>query len=87
MMFLLLISVIYLLISVQDLCYRKILDVFPILIISIGLGILVINGDWLEGLTTLGLAVATFFVLAPGLFSSVLSGCGVAQSGSIWWVR
>ena len=30
MMFLLLISVIYLLISVQDLCYRKIPDVFPI---------------------------------------------------------
>ena len=34
-------------------------------------------------------AVQEAYVLAftPGLFSSVLSGCGVAQSGSIWWVR
>ena len=35
---------------------------------------LVINGDWLEGFTTLGLAVATFFVLALLCMAGKLGG-------------
>jgi prepilin peptidase CpaA len=73
-MFLLIISVIFGLVSVYDLCYRKIPDAFPVLISSIGLGILVINGDWLEGLTTLGLAAATFLVLALLCMAGKLGG-------------
>jgi len=74
MMFLLLISVPYVLIAVFDICYRKIPDIFPILISSIGLGMLVINGDWLEGFMTLGLAVATFLVLALLCMAGKLGG-------------
>ena len=44
------------------------------MITSIGLGMLVINGDWLEGLTTLGLAVATFLVLALLCMAGKLGG-------------
>src|SRR5688500_3010129 len=63
-MFLLFLTVLYCLVSVNDLMYRKIPDIFPALISSIGLGMLVVNGDWLEGFTTLGLAAATFLILA-----------------------
>jgi prepilin peptidase CpaA len=73
-MFLLIVSVIFGLVSVYDFCYRKIPDVFPALITSIGLGMLVINGDWLGGFTTLGLAVATFFVLALLCMAGKLGG-------------
>jgi prepilin peptidase CpaA len=74
MMFLLLISSLYILVSVNDVIYRKIPDAFPALITSIGLGMLVINGDWLEGFTTLGLAAATFLVLALLCMAGKLGG-------------
>ena len=73
-MFLLLISSLYILVSVNDVIYRKIPDAFPALITSIGLGMLVINGDWLEGFTTLGLAAATFLVLALLCMAGKLGG-------------
>jgi prepilin peptidase CpaA len=63
-MFLLIISGLYLLISANDICYREIPNKFIIIITVIGIGILVTNGDWLEGFTTLGFAIATFLVLA-----------------------
>ena len=74
MMCLLLISSLYILVSVNDVIYRKIPDAFPALITSIGLGMLVINGDWLEGFTTLGLAAATFLVLALLCMAGKLGG-------------
>src|SRR3954471_1653778 len=74
MMFLLLISGLYALVSVNDVLYRKIPDIFPILISSIGLGMLVINGDWLGGFTTFGLAVGTFLVLALLCMAGKLGG-------------
>jgi prepilin peptidase CpaA len=73
-MFLLLISGLYVLISVNDILYRKIPNAFPVLISFIALGMLVINGDWLEGFTTLGLAVATFLVLALLCMAGKLGG-------------
>ena len=73
-MFLLLISSIYILVSINDIFYRKIPDTFPILITAIGLGMLVINGDWLEGFTTLGLAVAAFLFLALLCIAGKLGG-------------
>jgi prepilin peptidase CpaA len=73
-MFLLLISSLYVLIAVNDILYRKIPDTFPVLISSIGLGMLVINGDWLEGFTTFGLAVVTFLVLALLCIAGKLGG-------------
>jgi prepilin peptidase CpaA len=73
-MFLLLLSVVYLIVAAYDVCYRKIPDVFPALITFIGLGMLVINGDWLEGFTTLVLAVVTFLVLALLCMAGKLGG-------------
>jgi prepilin peptidase CpaA len=73
-MFLLLVSGLYLLASAHDVCYRKIHDIFPILISSIGLGMLVINGDWLEEFTTFGLAVVTFLILALLCMAGILGG-------------
>lgn len=73
-MFLLLVSSIYILVSANDIFYRKIPDTFPILITAIGLGMLVINGDWLEGFTTLGFAVAAFLVLALLCMAGKLGG-------------
>jgi prepilin peptidase CpaA len=73
-MFLLLISGLYLLISLHDVFYRKIPDIFPILLTFVGLGTLVLGGDWVEGLATLGLAVATFLVLALLCMAGKLGG-------------
>jgi prepilin peptidase CpaA len=73
-MFLLLISSLYVLIAVNDILYRKIPDIFPVLISSIGLGMLIINGDWLEGFTTFGLAAVTFLVLALLCMAGKLGG-------------
>src|SRR5690349_12367230 len=73
-MFLLSIAAIYCLVSINDVLYRKIPDAFPILISAIGLGMLVINGDWLEGFTTFGLAVVTFLVLALLCMAGKLGG-------------
>ena len=66
-MFLLIISCLYLLVSVNDICYRKIPDIFPIVLSSVGLGILVINDDWVKGFTTLGLAVCHLPRSSPAL--------------------
>jgi prepilin peptidase CpaA len=74
MMFLLLISTLYILVSVYDVCYRKIPDIFPILITATSLGMLVINGDWLEGFTTAGLAAVTFLVFALLCMAGKLGG-------------
>ena len=63
-MFLLPISIIYLLVSVHDIAFRKIPDTFPILISTLGLAILVINGDWFSAVMTMGLASITFLLLA-----------------------
>jgi prepilin peptidase CpaA len=73
-MFLFFISSLYALVAVNDILYRKIPDTFPILISFIGLGMLVINGDWLEGFTTFGLAVVTFLVLALLCMAGKLGG-------------
>ena len=74
-MFLLFISGLYIVISIYDVCSRKIPNSFPFLIALIGLGILVINGDWLEGLTTVGLAVGNL----PG-------PCPALHGGKAWEV-
>jgi prepilin peptidase CpaA len=73
-MLLLFISGLYIAISIYDVCYRKIPDSLAFLISLIGLGMLVVNGDWTEGFTTLGLAVATFFVLALLCMAGKLGG-------------
>jgi prepilin peptidase CpaA len=73
-MFLLIISGLYLLISANDICYRKIPNKFLISIALIGIVMLINKGDWLEGFTTLGLAVATFLVLALLCMAGKLGG-------------
>jgi prepilin peptidase CpaA len=73
-MLLLIVLCLYLIISVNDICYRRIPDIFSVALSFIGLGILIINGNWLEGFTTLGLAIATFFVLALLCMAGKLGG-------------
>ena len=74
MMFLLLIASLYLVVSASDVCYRKIPNIFPVLIVASGFVILVLSGDWLEGLTRVGLAAGTFLVLALLCMAGKLGG-------------
>jgi prepilin peptidase CpaA len=65
---------IYTLVSVIDILYRKIPDIFTTLIALTGLGMLIANGDWLKGFTTLGLASASFLLLAVLCMAGKLGG-------------
>jgi prepilin peptidase CpaA len=73
-MFLLFISVLYLLVSACDVFYRKIPNAFPALITASGLGMLVLGADWVEGFTTVGLSATTFLALALLCMAGKLGG-------------
>jgi prepilin peptidase CpaA len=63
-----------LLVSVHDIFYRKIPDIFPALITASALGMLVFGGNWLEGFTAVGFAAGTFLVLALLCMAGKLGG-------------
>lgn len=73
-MFLLLALFLYFMISANDIFYRKIPDIFPILITVFGFIMLMLSGDWLEGFATIGLAAGTFLLLALLCMAGKLGG-------------